>query len=1317
MRTCFTHLLLLLLLGTGFTLSAQKTISVRVATGNDDLEEYIPGPNQTKTLGSMDAGSSDLELGSEAANNKDPQLVGIRFTGISIPKGSLITRAYIQFTVDAVSKNTDPSELYIYAQDADNPLTFSPDTLFNISSRPQLKDSIFWKIPDGTWKTANVAGPDQRTPDISRLVQALVDRNGWADGNAMAFFIKGKGTREADSADDEATKAPVLVIEYVPASSLSSRVATGNDDLEEYIPGANQTKTLGSMDAGSSDLELGSEAANNKDPQLVGIRFTNLNIPKGALIRNAYIQFTVDAVSKNTDPSELYIYAQDSDNPLTFSPDTLFNISSRPQLKDSIFWKIPDGTWKTANVAGPDQRTPNMASLLQALINREGWKEGNAMAFFIKGNGTREADSADDEPQKAPLLVVEYINVSSFATQVAAANDDMEEYIPGANQTKTLGSMDSGSSDLELGSEAANNKDPQLVGIRFTNIGLSKGAKVKNAYIQFTVDAISKNTDPSELYIYAQDSDNPLTFSPDTLFNISSRPQLKDSIFWKIPDGSWKTAGVAGPDQRTPNIAGLVQALLNRDAWQPGNAMAFFIKGVGTREAESADDEKTKAPRLIIEYYSGGQDSGSLGNPVTKYPVVKGDSWSYFDGATPVDTAWAKPEFVDNSWPFGPAPLGYGETGIATTVAKGPVSHYFRKRITVDSLASLKDTLEFHLRADDGAALYINGVEQFRTNMPAGAIQQSTVASRTVTGNEEKPYFLFEVPKSAFKTGENVVAVRVHQPIANDEDLFFDLFIRERQFLTNAPAVGCSAPNDMHISCFTSIIPTTQNDTLRVPVSSHVFQFVSVEGDKYTSGAGGTGSNYDFTGYVPKNGSSKEGYLSINHETDPGGVSMLKVRYNETSGLWVVDSSQAVDFSAVAGTVRNCSGTVTPWNTIITCEEDYGNNTDTNGDGYLDIGWCIEIDPATAKVKEYGTGKAQKLWALGRCSHENVVVDPKDWRIVYYGEDDGDGSVYKFVADKAGDLSSGKLYALKLDFAYNGGDPAGTTGTWVLVPNTTPQERSDSKKSALALGATKFAGIEDVEISPINNLIYFAVKGAGRVYRFKDDGTTVSGFETFLGGKAYRINLGDKVMVEDFGNGIDNLAFDDRGNLFSLQDGGNNYVWFTPASHTNANPQVEIFMSPPRGSEPTGISFTPDFRYMFISVQEPNSSATQADVAKRNVKQDVSYALAIARTPFLGQGTPVGTKELVGAGPQFQIYPNPTGDQFAVAVELEEAADLNIQVFDLNGRQISLLRAGRHTPGAYRFEFSASASNLQTGIYVVKVNAGNRSSVRKLVIN
>ena len=591
------QILTMLLLVSSMSIFAQKTIQIRVSNANDDLEEFIPGSNQTKPLGSMDAGSSDLELGSESANNKDPQLVGIRFVGIQIPKNALITKAYIQFTVDTTSKNSDPSELYIYAENADNPRTFSPDTLFNLSSRSKLNDSIFWKIQDASWKTAGVAGQDQRTSDLSRLVQALVNREGWNVGNSMAFYIKGKGTREAESADDEASKAPLLVIEYIVPVTISSRVASANDDLEEYIPGPNQTKTLGSMDAGSSDLELGSESANNKDPQLVGVRFTNLNIPPNAIIQDARIQFTVDATSKNSDPSELYVYIQDAENPGTFIPDSLFNISKRIVIKDSIFWKIPDASWKTAGQAGIDQLTPNLSKLVQTIVNKPNWKAGNAMVFLLKGIGTREAESADDEVTKAPLFTVKFIPVNAITTIVSSPNDDIEEYIAGANQTKTLGTMDAGSSDLELGSESANNKDPQLVGIRFASVKVDKSKALKSAYIQFTTDATSKNSDPSELYIYAQDADNPITFYPDSLFNVSKRPQLKDSIFWKIPNGTWKTAAEAGPDQRTPNLLPLIQSLIQRDGWKTGNAMAFFIKGIGTREAESADDEVTKAPK------------------------------------------------------------------------------------------------------------------------------------------------------------------------------------------------------------------------------------------------------------------------------------------------------------------------------------------------------------------------------------------------------------------------------------------------------------------------------------------------------------------------------------------------------------------------------------------------------------------------------------------------------------------------------------------------------------------------------------------------
>ena len=257
-----------------------------------------------------------------------------------------------------------------------------------------------------------------------------------------------------------------------------------------------------------------------------------------------------------------------------------------------------------------------------------------------------------------------------------------------------------------------------------------------------------------------------------------------------------------------------------------------------------------------------------------------------------------------------------------------------------------------------------------------------------------------------------------------------------------------------------------------------------------------------------------------------------------------------------------------------------------------------------------------------------------------------------------------------LDSVYTGGDYKGSTGKWVIVPNTTISERNDTKKLTLALGATKFAGVEDVEISPINQLIYFSVKGAGRVYRFKDNGSSISNFETFLGGVNYRINVGGQVIAESFGSGIDNLAFDERGNLFALQDGGNNYVWMATAKHTQAAPQVEVFMNTPIGSEPTGITFTPDHKYMFISIQEPNSTVKQSDVAKKSVTQNLSYALAIARTANLGQGKSTSFNDLSALASGFELFPNPASDLVSASIYLKENANLLLQVFDTQGRLV-----------------------------------------------
>jgi hypothetical protein len=213
--------LLTLLFAGSFSLAfGQTTLSVSVNSSLDDHEEWIAGPNQSNVVGDMDAASSDLELGQESAN-ADPQLVGMRFTNVTIPANATIVNAYIQFAVDATAKNTDPCVLTVQTEDNINPATFS-DNPFSLTSRTLMPGTVTWNVSGASWATVGSAGPDQRTSDIKSLVQALVNKAGWASGNAMAFYIKGTGTREVESFDgDVPAKAPMLVVQYNTATGIN----------------------------------------------------------------------------------------------------------------------------------------------------------------------------------------------------------------------------------------------------------------------------------------------------------------------------------------------------------------------------------------------------------------------------------------------------------------------------------------------------------------------------------------------------------------------------------------------------------------------------------------------------------------------------------------------------------------------------------------------------------------------------------------------------------------------------------------------------------------------------------------------------------------------------------------------------------------------------------------------------------------------------------------------------------------------------------------------------------------------------------------
>ena len=260
---------------------------------------------------------------------------------------------------------------------------------------------------------------------------------------------------------------------------------------------------------------------------------------------------------------------------------------------------------------------------------------------------------------------------------------------------------------------------------------------------------------------------------------------------------------------------------------------------------------------------------------------------------------------------------------------------------------------------------------------------------------------------------------------------------------------------------------------------------------------------------------------------------------------------------------------------------------------------------------------------MGNMSHENVVLK-NDSLTAYYGEDAGNGHVYKFVANKKRNLSEGTLYALKLDAQMVNNEPVASKGKWVKVPNTTKEERNKVYTNASAIGATLFSGVEDVEINPNNGDIYFAAKGNSRTYKFSEkNDSLIENFETFIGGTDYLVNTPNGVVLEPWGTGNDNLTFDDLGNLWVLQDGTKDHIWVVRPGHTQLNPQVEIFATTPDGSEPTGMTFSPDHKYMFISIQSPSASNTTKvmDASGKEIVFNTSSMLVIARNRNLGCAT------------------------------------------------------------------------------------------------
>jgi methionine-rich copper-binding protein CopC len=174
-------------------------------------------------------------------------------------------------------------------------------------------------------------------------------------------------------------------------------------------------------------------------------------------------------------------------------------------------------------------------------------------------------------------------------------------------------------------------------------------------------------------------------------------------------------------------------------------------------------------------------------------------SWKYLDNGSNQGTTWRNVSFNDASWATGTAAFGYGTSGITTTVSYGSnnkkkhITTYFRKAISIAD-ASLYSNFTLNLKRDDGAVVYINGTERFRSNMPTGTIAYTTKASSEATDNGTAIQTT-TLGAGSLVTGTNVIAVEIHQFANGGPDLFFDLQLNGTADVT-PPTVTTYSPTD-----------------------------------------------------------------------------------------------------------------------------------------------------------------------------------------------------------------------------------------------------------------------------------------------------------------------------------------------------------------------------------------------------------------------------------------------------------------------------------------------------------------------------------------
>ena len=228
---------------------------------------------------------------------------------------------------------------------------------------------------------------------------------------------------------------------------------------------------------------------------------------------------------------------------------------------------------------------------------------------------------------------------------------------------------------------------------------------------------------------------NRLANAGDTLRLRNNDSRIIDEITF-ASEGDWPVA----PDGAGPSLA-------RRRANVRGADAANWLASAQVGGTPGAENFPIRPPTVL---------SNTL--------VAIEGSWKFNDLGTDLGSAWRDAAFDDSSWASGSALFFQEDAPLPaaknTPLTPGRLAYYFRTKFDFTGDAGRAQLLLRPL-VDDGAVGYLNGVEIFRVNMPAGAVAYGTLANGQVGDAAFGPTLSF--PPGLLLAGTNVLAVEVHQ--------------------------------------------------------------------------------------------------------------------------------------------------------------------------------------------------------------------------------------------------------------------------------------------------------------------------------------------------------------------------------------------------------------------------------------------------------------------------------------------------------------------------------------------------------------------------